>query len=118
MPNYSHLATTKLNFKAIKDRVNAAKLLGAKYDFDLGETESVARKQAEEVAGVLVQQGGPANKQDMQIIALIAYLQRLGTDISRPDAPAAPAPTPAPATAAVSAELTSSLAGTEPAHKE
>ncbi len=46
-----------------------------------------------------MQQGGPINTQDMQIIALIAYLQRLGTDISRPDAPP-PSAAPAPGTEA------------------
>ncbi len=33
----------------------------------------------------------------MQIIAMIAYLQRLGTDINKPDAPAGDSKTPAPA---------------------
>ncbi len=97
MPSYGHLAKTKLNFKAIKDRVQAAQLLGAKYDMSLDEVEAHARKQAQEVAGVLVNQGGPSNMQEMQVIAMIAYIQRLGTDISRPDpAPAVPA---APSTA-------------------
>ena len=99
MPSYEHLSKTKLNFKAIKDRVKAATLLGAKYDFEMDQVEAKAREQALQVAGVLVQQGGPINTQDMQIIALIAYLQRLGTDISRPDAPP-PSAAPDPATEA------------------
>ena len=66
-------------------------MLGAPYDFPSSESPEVARRQAEQVAGVLVEQGGPANVQDTQIIALIAYLQRLGTDIkaSNPAAQAA-----------------------------
>ena len=95
MPAYRYLAESKLNFKALKDRVWAAQMLGAKYDFELDKTEEVARKQATEIAAALAQQGGPLEKQDTLMIALIAYLQRLGTDISRPDAPAA-APVAAP----------------------
>ena len=79
-------------------------MLGAPYDFPSSESAEVARRQAEQVAGVLVEQGGPANVQDTQIIALIAYLQRLGTDISLPDSPpAAPPPAASPADAAASA---------------
>ena len=33
----------------------------------------------------MVKQGGPSGKEEMQVIAMIAYLQRLGTDITRPD---------------------------------
>ena len=87
MPAYKHLAKTKLNFGGIAPRVEAAAMLGAPYDFPISESAEVAKRQAEQVAGVLVEQGGPANVQDTQIIALIAYLQRLGTDISLPDAP-------------------------------
>jgi cytochrome c oxidase cbb3-type subunit I/II len=87
MPAYKHLAKTKLNFGGIAPRVEAAAMLGAPYDFPISESAEVAKRQAEQVAGVLVEQGGPANVQDTLIIALIAYLQRLGTDISLPDAP-------------------------------
>ncbi|MFO1062352.1 MAG: cytochrome-c oxidase, cbb3-type subunit I [Pirellulales bacterium] len=101
MPSYAHLLTTKLNFKAVPDRVKAATLLGAKYDFDIADSEKKAREQAESVTGELIKQGGPKDKQDelkdMQVIALIAYLQRLGTDISRPDAPPAAGPSTEPA---------------------
>lgn len=98
MPNYKHLTTTKLNFKAVKERVRSAMLLGAKYDFELEESEAKAREQAVKVAGVLVQEGGKAKQDEYMVIALIAYLQRLGADITRPDAPA-PAATPAAAPA-------------------
>lgn len=86
MPNYVHLLSTRLNFKAIPQRVKAASLLGAKYDFEFSEAEQLARKQAKEIAEAMVKQGGPSGKEEMQVIAMIAYLQRLGTDITRPDA--------------------------------
>ncbi len=91
MPIYEHLKFDKLNFKAIPERVRAARFLGAKYEFDDAASAEIAQKQATEVAGVLVEQGGPANLADTKIIALIAYLQRLGVDITRPDTPPAPA---------------------------
>jgi cytochrome c oxidase cbb3-type subunit I/II len=97
MPAYRHLLTTRLNFKAIPERVRAATYLGAKYDFEIEEAGEKAREQARQVAEELVKQGGPAGQEEMQVIALIAYLQRLGTDISRPDAAPADA---APADAA------------------
>jgi cytochrome c oxidase cbb3-type subunit I/II len=107
MPAYKHLAKTKLNFGGIAPRVEAAAMLGAPYDFPISESAEVARRQAEQVAGVLVEQGGPANVQETQIIALIAYLQRLGTDISLPDSPppaASPTDPSAPAAAAAAAD--------------
>lgn len=89
MPNYVHLLNTKLNFKAIPERVKAASLLGANYDFDFSEAGEIARRQAREIADTLEKQKGPKGKEEMQVIAMIAYLQRLGTDITRPDAPQA-----------------------------
>lgn len=96
MPNYVHLMETKLNYKALPERIKAASLLGAKYDFTPEESMEHAKQQAAEISEALVRQGGPKDKQDMQVIALIAYLQRLGTDINKPDAPATDSKTPEP----------------------
>jgi cytochrome c oxidase cbb3-type subunit I/II len=116
MPRFEHLLVTAIDFEKIKDRVRAAKTLGASYDFDLEESSEVARKQAESVAAEIVSLGGPvlvprgAGKEplfvfDTQAVALISYLQRLGVDLSRPapsaetqvvDSNAAAVPTPAP----------------------
>ncbi len=87
MPNYVHLLTTRLNFNALPERVKAATLLGARYDFEPSEAAEHARSQAFEISEALIKQGGPKDKADMQVIAMIAYLQRLGTDINKPDAP-------------------------------
>lgn len=96
MPNYVHLLSTKLNFKALPERIKAASLLGAKYDFSPEEAPEKAIQQAQEIAEAMVKQGGPKDKDlyQMQVIAMIAYLQRLGADINRPD------PTPAEVKAA------------------
>ncbi|WP_246151468.1 cytochrome-c oxidase, cbb3-type subunit I [Rubripirellula reticaptiva] len=117
MPSYVHLLTEDLKFNAIEPHVRAAAFLGAPYsDEDLNNTEAVARRQAEAIAAEVVQQGGPAAMQDKQAMAVIAYLQRVGTDLFRTEEPPAGA-TPAietpeaePATAAPSGEDTESAA--------
>ena len=53
--------------------------------------EAQAREQAKAVAASIAEQGGPRGLEGKQIVALVAYLQRLGTDIKKPPpAPAAP----------------------------
>ena len=43
----------------------------------------MAHAQAAMVADTIAQQGGPAGLQDKEIVALIAYLQRLGRDATQ-----------------------------------
>src|SRR6056297_3450991 len=86
MPSYEHLLSTPIDFEKITDRVWAAHVLGADYDAELTQAPEIAKKQAEAVAADIVSQGGPIKRGelmtfDTQAVALIAYLQRLGTDI-------------------------------------
>ncbi len=65
-------------------------MLGAPYDRELTEAPEMAREQAELIAADIVSQGGPVMRGelltiDSQAVALIAYLQRIGTDIFAPD---------------------------------
>ncbi|WP_372723760.1 cytochrome-c oxidase, cbb3-type subunit I [Novipirellula sp.] len=105
MPSYLHLLDTKINFEMIPDRVWAAQALGAPYDFDIADSADIARKQAEVIAADVVSQGGPVQRGelmtfDTKAIALIAFLQRVGTDIFATPEPEAKEETPAdPATA-------------------
>jgi cytochrome c oxidase cbb3-type subunit I/II len=97
MPAYPHLMVTELNFDGIPARVRAASLLGAKYDFELTEVVDKAKEQARKIVKELVDQGGPAKVKDAagndialeetQVIAMIAYLQRVGTDLFAPAEP-------------------------------
>ena len=99
MPAYEHLLSTEIDYNKIKDRVWAAQMLGATYDFDLDDVPEIARKQAEQIAADIVSQGGPVSvprtgrdpllTMDTQAIALIAYIQRLGVDAFLP-APESP----------------------------
>jgi hypothetical protein len=64
-------------------------MLGVPYGDAVVRAEALAHSQAEQVARRIEQQGGPAGLADKQIVALVAYLERLGTDIK-------PKPKPAP----------------------
>ena len=44
----------------------------------------MARAQADSIARAIEGEGGPKGLQDKQIVALVAYLQRLGRDIKAP----------------------------------
>jgi cytochrome c oxidase cbb3-type subunit I/II len=96
MPDYVYLLKKDLNFKNIQPLVNASHFLGAEYGEELTDAEGFARRQAEVVAAEIVKQGGPAGVQEKQAIALIAYLQRLGTDLFRTEEAAPKTGTPPP----------------------
>jgi cytochrome c oxidase cbb3-type subunit I/II len=88
MPEYGHLLTADLKFSAIQPLVEASHFLGAEYgEEEMTDADGHARKQAERVAADIVKQGGPAGVQEKQAIALIAYLQRMGTDLFRTEVP-------------------------------
>lgn len=106
MPSYAHLAKTDLNFKGIPGRVKAAAFLGAPYEKELTDSVAIAQQQAQTIADDIVKQGGQPGLANKQVVAVIAYLQRLGTDLYATPEPAAgekpttPAVEPAVATAA------------------
>ena len=68
-------------------------MLGVPYGKALYEAEAMARTQAKQIAGEIEAQGGPKDLESKQIVALVAYLQRLGTDIKQAP-PVAPAGAP------------------------
>ena len=93
MPAYPHLLTQELNFKSIPGRIKAAAMLGAEYgDRELNESDAVALEQAQKIVKELIEQGGPSegtikdssgkdiSLERTQVIALIAYIQRVGID--------------------------------------
>jgi cytochrome c oxidase cbb3-type subunit I/II len=84
MPRYPWLERHDLDFASIQPRVDAMVMLGVPYGEAVTRAEPMAREQAREVAAEIVAQGGPAGLENKQIVALVAYLQRLGTDIKRP----------------------------------
>ncbi|MEP3482106.1 MAG: cytochrome-c oxidase, cbb3-type subunit I [Fuerstiella sp.] len=82
MPAYGWLEANELNFRSIPDRIQAAAFLGAEYDEEtLTNSIEIAKAQAQKIADQIVAQDGPKGLEDKQVVAVIAYLQRLGTDI-------------------------------------
>jgi cytochrome c oxidase cbb3-type subunit I/II len=86
MPPYPWLLTDEIDFSVVQSRVDVMAMLGVPYGDAVQRAEELAREQAEKIGHEIVSQGGPAGLQTKQITALIAYLQRLGTDINQPPA--------------------------------
>ena len=85
MPAYPSMLTTGLDFDSIPVTMRAHQILGVPYtDDDVAGAIDAARAQAAAIADGVVTQGGPEGLEDKQVIALVAYLQRLGTDITKP----------------------------------
>jgi cytochrome c oxidase cbb3-type subunit I/II len=90
MPAYPWLARQRVDWTAVERGVAAQVTLGVPYAKDeVANAAGLARKQAEQIAAEIAQQGGPSGLEDSRVVALIAYLQRLGTDIKRTTATAA-----------------------------
>ncbi|BAH40817.1 MAG TPA: cytochrome-c oxidase, cbb3-type subunit I [Gemmatimonas aurantiaca] len=81
MPAYAHFSTTTLDFNAIQSRVDAMAMVGVPYGDALNRAPDMAREQAKQIAAAIVEQGGPAGLEDKQMVAIVAYMQRLGRDI-------------------------------------
>ncbi len=86
MPSYAHLIDETLDYDGLTARVKAHALIGVPYGDAVkpGRAAELARAQAAIIAEDIAASGGPAGLAERKIVALIAYLQRLGTDISRP----------------------------------
>jgi cytochrome c oxidase cbb3-type subunit I/II len=83
MPAYAHLLRDDIEWDVIGKRVDAMAMLGVPYDAQaLANAQGLAKAQADELSAQLVKQGGPTGMADKDVIALIAYLQRLGKDIA------------------------------------
>ena len=83
MPSYSFLIEHNLDTTTTAAKINAMRTLGVPYDADFAPKANAALMlQAKEIAASLKKDGieVPPNK---EIIAMIAYLQRLGTDINK-----------------------------------
>jgi cytochrome c oxidase cbb3-type subunit I/II len=83
MPAYPQLEQKALDFAGIQSRVEVMAMLGVPYGeaVQAGRAPEMARAQAKELAAAVVSQGGPDGLADKEIIALVAYLQRLGRDL-------------------------------------
>ena len=83
MPSYSWLLEQKLNISQTKDKLAAMKKLGVPYSQkQIDNAVNDLRVQSKEIQARLAMEKIKVSE-DKEIIAMIAYLQRLGTDISK-----------------------------------
>lgn len=115
MPDYAFLAERALDLSQTSRKLEVLRGLGHPYsDADVEGAAAAATAQAEQVVASL--RGDGIELSDVQTrsetIALIAYMQRLGTDIEWRNAAAAP--TSSPRTASAAAPESASDAGVTP----
>jgi cytochrome c oxidase cbb3-type subunit I/II len=83
MPNYPWLLEDELDISNTADKINAMRTLGVPYQKGY---EQIANDdlmvQAQQIADALNAEEDINTTANKEIIALIAYLQRLGTDIN------------------------------------
>ncbi len=93
MPDYAWLLESKAEIDAIPQRMRGMRMLGVPYtEHQIENGIDDAQKQADEIVAKIKQYDSPAELRDKKVIALIAYLDKLGRDISEPAAePATPA---------------------------
>lgn len=84
MPPYPWLLSWELDVEAAPARLQALQRVGVPYsDEQIARAITDAQAQADEIAMGVAATGGPTALQDKEIVALVAYLQRLGTDLYR-----------------------------------
>jgi cytochrome c oxidase cbb3-type subunit I/II len=83
MPPYPWLLEQKLNTADIEAKMKAMQKLGVPYDtYQIQKAQENLKAQADAIAANLAKEGVKVSS-DKEIIALIAYLQRIGTDIKK-----------------------------------
>ncbi|QQR88615.1 MAG: cytochrome-c oxidase, cbb3-type subunit II [Myxococcales bacterium] len=79
MPPYPFLETTSVDFSKTASKFRAMRAVGVPYTPEqIANAEESARMQAAQIAADLKNEGQSSVKEDSKLVALIAYLQRLG----------------------------------------
>jgi cytochrome c oxidase cbb3-type subunit I/II len=99
MPAYGHLITADIDFEQIQSRVDGMAMLGVPYGDAVNKAAEMARAQAKVIGSDLAQTGGGEGFETKEVTALIAYMQRLGRDISSGQGAVAAKPPVSPASA-------------------
>ncbi len=89
MPAYAWLATEPVDMSGIRPRLVALRKLGAEYtDSEIEQAEQAYQVQAARISESLTA-AGVESDESSELIALIGYMQRLGTDIKKRNTSAA-----------------------------
>ncbi len=87
MPRYMWLLDQKLDYGVLKKKMRVMQTLGVPYsDTDVETSIETAQKQAEGIRDDLMQSGVSKEVVNKEIVALIAYLQRIGIDYGKSEA--------------------------------
>jgi cytochrome c oxidase cbb3-type subunit I/II len=88
MPRYTWLFNNKIDYTSLAKKMSVMQTLGVPYSAEEIQNGVVnAQTQAKTIADGLVESGVPAAIVDKEIVALIAYIQRIGVDYSKAEAP-------------------------------
>ena len=81
MPIYKWLVEQKIDYSTLPKKMSVMKQLGVPYsEAEISSAVSTALAQAKTISADLIKQGVPSEIEEKELVALIAYLQRLGTD--------------------------------------
>ena len=83
MPAYPWLLSDELEMSSLPARIKALIKVGVPYEEGLEERAQAEASAQAEMIRVSLEEAGFESEADREIIALIAYLQRLGTDIKQ-----------------------------------
>ncbi len=100
MPKYTWLYNDDTDYAALPGKISALRMLGVPYPLTLtpAEIDAQAKYQAKTIADGLKKPGKDLyTEPDREIVAVIAYLQRLGKNVQDQPAPGNPAVAEAPA---------------------
>lgn len=82
MPAYAWLLENDIDLSNVSDKLQTLKTLGVPYsDKEIANAGTDAQKQALEIAKDVEANGGPKNLQGKEVVAVVAFMQRLGKDI-------------------------------------
>ncbi len=88
MPRYTWLFNNKIDYTSLVKKMAVMHKLGVPYTAEeIQNSVMNAQTQAKTIADGLVNDGVPAAIVDKEIVALIAYIQRIGVDYSKAEAP-------------------------------
>ncbi len=83
MPSYSWLKDEEINISMLPDKIKVMQKLGVPYSEEtLTQTKEIALRQGKEISDRLAKDGISISE-NKKLVALIAYLQRLGTDLKK-----------------------------------
>ncbi len=82
MPPYAWLLEKKLDFDILPTKLRRLRAVGVPYtDQEIEQAVADAQAQARAIAADVEANKGPSGLEDKEIVALVAFLQRLGADI-------------------------------------